>query len=139
MSGNDVLARRDLHITHIEKVPSGRAIAVVYKDIRINVYAQSGTAKRTEREHFYNVELPILFAYNKHPLLIGGDFNCVLHPVDSTGHFINSKALAETGRSLRLTDMSEHNIPHTLNTPPQGPRDWTVSTCPKTIKGGKWG
>ena len=35
MRDTAVLARRDLHITHIEKVPSDRVLAVFYKYIRI--------------------------------------------------------------------------------------------------------
>jgi exonuclease III len=92
LRGSAVVARRDHHTTHIEKVLSGRTLAVVYKDIRIiNVFAPLGTVKRTERERFCNVELPILFADHTHPLLLGEDFNCLMRPVDSTGHFINSK------------------------------------------------
>ena len=76
------------------------------------MYAPSGTTKRTERERFYNVELPILFADHTHPLLLGGDFNCVLRPVDSTWHFTNSTALAEIVRGLRFTDMREQDPQH---------------------------
>ena len=53
-----------------------------------------------------------LFADHTHPLLLGGDFNCVLRPVDPTGHFTNSTALAEIVRGLRLTDMWEQDLQH---------------------------
>jgi exonuclease III len=121
MRGTAVLARRDHHTTHNEKVSSGKMITVVYKDIRIiNVFAPMSTAKRTERERFCSVELPILVADHTQLLLLGGDFNSMLRPVDSTGHFINSKALSEIVRGLHLTDMWEQD-PHTLTTPPQAP------------------
>jgi exonuclease III len=85
-----IIARKDFHTTHIDILPSGRAI--------INLYAPSGTAKRTERERFFNVELLVLFSEYTNPMLTGGDFNCVLKPVDSTGPFTNSNALVEIVR-----------------------------------------
>ena len=106
MRGTAIIARQDLQITHVDKIPSGRAIAVVYCGIRIiNVYAPSGTAKRTERERFFNTELPVLFSEYTNLILIGEDFNCILQPIDSTGPFTSSNALAEIVRGLRLTDM----------------------------------
>ena len=51
--GTAILARRELHLTNITTLPSGRAIAAVYKGIQlINVHVPSGTAKRTDREGF---------------------------------------------------------------------------------------
>ena len=105
MRGTAIMARRNLPITHIERLPSGRAIAVENYGLRIvNVYAPSGTAKRTDRERFYNVELPVLFSTHTTPILVGGDFNCILSPSDSTGTFSSSNALANIIRGFRLTD-----------------------------------
>jgi len=87
----------------------------------------SGTAKSADREHFYNVELSIVFSDYTHPLLLGGDFNYVLQPVYSTGHFTNSNALAEIVSGLRLTDMWEQDPQRptfTHYSPTGGPRDW---------------
>jgi len=118
MRGTAIIARRDLQITNIDKIPSGRAIAVVICGIRIiNVYAPSGTARRTERERFYNAELPVLFSEYTNPILIGGDFNCILQPIDSTGPFTSSNALAEIVRGLRLTDMWNQDPSHPTFTP----------------------
>jgi hypothetical protein len=65
---------------------------VVFCGIRIiNIYAPSGTAKRTEPEHFFNAELPVLFSKYTHPIVIGRDFNCILQRIDSTGPFTSSK------------------------------------------------
>jgi exonuclease III len=106
MRGTAIIARQDLQITHIDKIPSGREIAVVFCGIRIiNIYAPSGTAKRTEQERFFNAELPVPLYEYTHPILIGGDFNCILQPIDSTGPFTSSNALADIVRGLRLTDM----------------------------------
>ena len=113
MRGTAILARQDLHITHIDILPSGRATAVVFSGIRIiNVYAPSGTAKRTERERFLNVELPVLFSEYTNPILMGEDFNCVLQPVDSTGPFTYINALAEIVRGILLTDMWDKGPRH---------------------------
>ena len=45
---------------------------------QINIYAPSGTAKRLEREHFYNSELTYLLRDAPANIFLGGDFNCVL-------------------------------------------------------------
>jgi exonuclease III len=96
MRGTAIIAGQELQITHIDKIPSGRATAVVFCGIRIkNVYEPSGTAKRTERERFFNAKLPVLFSEYTHPILIGGDFDCILQPIDSTGPFTSSNAVAE--------------------------------------------
>ena len=87
MRGTAILAKRHLVLTDIDLIPSGRANAPVFGGIRlINVYAPSGTTKRTEREHFFNSDLPALFSAYPNPLLIGGDFNCILQPADTTAH-----------------------------------------------------
>jgi len=103
--GTAILAKSTLHLTNITTLPSGRAIAADYKGIRlINVYAPSGTARRVDREQFNNTELPYLFHDGPTDLLIGGDFNCVLHPSDTTGHFRPSWALSEMIHGLELHD-----------------------------------
>jgi len=105
MRGTAILARTELHLTNITTLPSGCAIAAEYSGIRlINVYAPSGTAWRTERERFFNSELPDLFHTVSQHTLIGGDFNCILHPADTTGPFQTSQALTEIVRGLALTD-----------------------------------
>jgi len=94
--GTAILATSTLHLTNITTLPSGRAIAADCKGIRLmDVYAPSGTARRANREQFYTTELPYLFHEGPIDLLIRGDFNCVLHPSDTTGHFQPSRALSE--------------------------------------------
>jgi hypothetical protein len=84
-------------------MPSGRAIAADVGPMRIvNIYAPSGTAKRTEREQFYNNELPTVLGM--HPIdVLGGDFNCILEREDATGQGSYSRALQMllTGYTLR--------------------------------------
>jgi exonuclease III len=59
ISGTAIVARNDIILYNVNKSPSVRAIAAEYKGLHIvNIYAPSGTAKRTEREHLYNAEVP---------------------------------------------------------------------------------
>jgi len=117
ISGTAILAKTTLHLTNITTLPSGRAIAADYMGIRlINVYAPSGTARRTDREQFYTTELPYLFHDGPTDLLIGGDFNCVLHPGDTTGQFQTSRALTEMIRGLELLDAWNQNPAHPTHT-----------------------
>ena len=64
----------------------------------INVYAPSGTVRRKDRESFYTSELTCVLQAASHNVILGGDFNCVLHPVDTTGPFLTSRALMEIVR-----------------------------------------
>jgi exonuclease III len=87
------------------KVPSGRAIAATYNGLLlINVYAPSCTARRMDRESLFTSELPYLLWAASNNVILGGDFNCVLHTVDSTGSFVTSRALTEVIRGLNLAD-----------------------------------
>jgi exonuclease III len=51
--GTAILARDNIRITNISKLPSGRAIAATLGTLLItNIYVPAGTAKRLEREIF---------------------------------------------------------------------------------------
>jgi exonuclease III len=103
--GTATVARNDIILHNINKSPSGRAIAAKYKGLHIvNIYTPSGTAKQTEREHFYNAEVPQLLQTGHGEIIIGGNFNCVLDPADTSGHFHTSRALTEMTRGLQLKD-----------------------------------
>ena len=59
--GTAILTRDSIIFTNSSRIPSGRAIAATLGTLLIiNVYAPSGTAKRTEREAFFNNDLPLL-------------------------------------------------------------------------------
>jgi exonuclease III len=91
-----ILARHDFPLTNVTSLPTGRAIAADYNGLRlVNVYAPAGTARRTDRERFFNSELPALFYAASQSVLLGGDFKCVLHPTDTTDPFTTSRALSE--------------------------------------------
>jgi exonuclease III len=108
--GTAIMARNDIILTHISKVPTGRVIAAEYKGLHIiNIYAPSGTARRMEREQFYSTELPQLLQDRHGDLIIGGDFNCVIAPADTTGNYNTSRTLTEMIRGLKLTDTWTQN------------------------------
>jgi len=103
--GTAIVARNGIALTNINKIPSGKAIAVEYKCLHIvNIYAPSDTAKRAEREHFYNAEVPQLLQTGHGKLIIGGDFSFVTNPADTSGNFYSSRALTEMIRGLHLAD-----------------------------------
>jgi hypothetical protein len=104
MRGTAILARNAFALTKITTLPSGHAIAADLYAIRfINVYPPSGTARRREMERF-NSELPKLFYTPSPSMFIGGYFNCILHPTDTTGPLSTSRALSEIVRGLALAD-----------------------------------
>jgi endonuclease/exonuclease/phosphatase family metal-dependent hydrolase len=104
MPGTAIVAKCQHHFTNILTLPTGRAIAATFRGVRpINIYALSGTARRAEREDFYNEELThLLQDANKH-ILLAGDFNCVLHPNDTAGRYHTSRALTEIVGGMALT------------------------------------
>jgi exonuclease III len=75
MRGAAIVAREAIPITIVLNLPSGRAMAAEYRGIRfINLYASSGSARRTERENFYNTQLPAFIYTAPSHMIIGGDF-----------------------------------------------------------------
>ena len=103
--GTAIVARNDIALTTINKIPSGRTIAAEYLGLRIVIiYAPSGTAIRAERENFYNAELPQLLQTGHWELITGGDFNCVTDSTDTSGNSCTNRALTETIRGLHLAD-----------------------------------
>jgi exonuclease III len=86
--GTAILAKHGLHLENIASLPSERAIATVYQGNHlINIYAPSGTTMRKDREQFFNADLPFLFRTDIKHMILGGDFNYVLHPADVSAHF----------------------------------------------------
>jgi exonuclease III len=96
MRGTAILARNEFPLTKVTTLPSWRAIAADHDGIRLdNVYAPSGTTRKRMRN-----ELPELCYAASHCILIGGEFNCVLKPADTTRPF----TLSEIVRGLALSD-----------------------------------
>jgi exonuclease III len=77
--GTAIVARDNIDLSNITRMPSGRAIAAEFKGIwLVNIYAPSGAAKRNEREQFFNTELTYILRAAPENTILGGDFNCVL-------------------------------------------------------------
>jgi hypothetical protein len=49
--------------------------------------------KKRETEQFYGTEITLLLQNIQRNIVLGGDFNCVLEPSDTTGHYMPKKAL----------------------------------------------
>ena len=99
------VARNDITLTNINKIPSGPAIAAEYKRLYIvNITPPSATAKRAERENVYNAEVPQLVQTMHGEIITGGDFNCVTDSTDTSGNSCTNRALTETIRGLHLAD-----------------------------------
>jgi exonuclease III len=93
--GTANLIRETIVVTNLSRIPFGRATAVTLGTlIIIKVYAPSGTSKLSEREAFFNNDLPFFLRSAYDDILLGGDFNCVLKAADSTGHGSFSRSLA---------------------------------------------
>ncbi|KAJ4440275.1 hypothetical protein ANN_08414 [Periplaneta americana] len=106
--GTAVIYRCGLTVDAIEKHPSGRVIAMKINNIQVlNVYLPSGTNHRQQRESFLSKELPFFLRHRYDCLLIGGDWNCVLHAKDQTGQYNPSPVLANLTQDLHLVDTWE--------------------------------
>jgi hypothetical protein len=85
-------------------------MAVTLRDVLIiNIYAPSGTSKRHEREQFFNSELTYLLRTDYKHIICGGDFNCVLQPIDVVGQFTRSYALVELIKGFDMRDAWTQN------------------------------
>jgi exonuclease III len=94
MKGTAFVVREGIRLDHVEKLPSGRAIAAVFQGILlVNLSAPSGTSRKAEREAFYNMVLPSLLRNEVSQVILGGDFTCVMDPCDVTGPYTRCKAL----------------------------------------------
>jgi exonuclease III len=84
--GTAIVLRSQLELRSVLKLPSGRGVAADLQGLWIvNVYAPSGAERRREREAFFTFEVPYLLQPAADTILLGGDFNCILEPADSTG------------------------------------------------------
>ena len=115
--GTAILAKEDLSHTNLKILPPGRGIAATFNGTcLVNIYAQSGTAKKRERERFYNNDLPYMLASTQTDLILAGEFNCVLSQTDSTGQRKYSSARANLVNGLGLTDVYETNAKRSIYT-----------------------
>ena len=105
--GTALLWRSSLPLTDLATVPSGRAVAATFGDVRVvNVYAPTGNARR-ERNEFFAQDVTPLFAGPRSAHVghvVGGDFNCVQEDRDTTGVAHKSAALEQLIKGLGLSD-----------------------------------
>ena len=110
--GTALVTQEEITITNITKLPSGRGIAVEFRGIWIiNIYAPFGAARNMAREQFFDSELAYLLRASPTTTIVGGDFNCILHQKESTGHFNYSRALYGLVHVFDLWDMWKANPP----------------------------
>jgi len=105
MRGTAIVTRGEIQLANVTKISPGRATAATFREVwLINIYAPSSTARRQEREFFYNSEPTYLLREAPENVRMGGDFNCVLEETDSTSGYNYSPALAELVRGFTLKD-----------------------------------
>jgi exonuclease III len=86
LRGTALIVKERIHLTSIEKLPTGRAIATQYHQMLLsNIYVPSGSNARREREYFLNTEIIYLLRHAPTYVILGGYFDCVLDPLDCTG------------------------------------------------------
>ena len=70
--GTAILSRKQISLTNITRLYSGRGMAAKYQWIwSVSIYVPSGTANRQEREDFYNVELVYLLRSLPPTMIVG--------------------------------------------------------------------
>ena len=106
--GTAIIYRAGLEAEQCEKHCSGRVTSMKIQGTQvINVYLPSGTNRRQERELFINKELPFFFRHRYARIIIGGDWNCVLHAKDQSGQYHPSPTLDILTKELQLVDAWE--------------------------------
>jgi exonuclease III len=103
--GTALVMREGKHAKEIKRLPTGRGIAARIENIWIiNIYAQSGTGRKAERERFYNTGIISTLPPTHTETILAGDFNCTQAQTDCTGTQNNSAALSKFLKGLSLTD-----------------------------------
>ena len=120
--GTAIIAKEGIVLENVTCIPPGRAIAARFNKCWIvNVYAPSGTARRHEREMFYNSELPQLLIDTSRQILMAGDFNSTLQQRDTTGALNYSRALSDLkGMELKHARNSTEERPGYTHYAPNG-------------------
>ena len=93
----------------INFLPCRIQVASLGHYILVNIYAPSGSEKRLERETFFGQDVfNVLQFCSQKQLIFGGDFNCILNPIDVERGFgysrKKSSALHDFVTVARLSD-----------------------------------
>ena len=71
----------------------------------VNIYAQSG-GRNSDRDKFFKEDLVYYFRNNLDNTIVGGDFNCITSPRDSSSQNTHvSKVLVDMFRDLKMNDV----------------------------------
>ena len=112
LRGTAILTSTGLVIDEVQRLPTGRGIAISIHNVwYVCVYAPSGAERRTDREAFFNTELPLILPVTPKALLLAGDFNCIINKQDSTGNVPRSVALETLVHGMELHDVWESTNP----------------------------
>ena len=108
--GTAMIWRSSIPVTNVHSLSLCRLqVASLGPYLLVNVYGQSGSDRKRERELFFNQDLFNVFHLGaSRSLLVGGDFNCILspHDVENGVGFSNkqSPALRKLVNSFKLCD-----------------------------------
>lgn len=104
--GTAIAYRPHIVISDVVCEPDGRITSLNFEDTfhLINIYAPSGAQARCDREVFFSTQLPLHLSTNL-PIIMMGDFNCVLKRDDCLGNFNFSFALDGIVSGLGLFDV----------------------------------
>ena len=99
--GTAIAWRSTLPIRQVLSVVPCRAQYAILGSFSIfNIYAPSGSDRKVERNNFFAKDIFQAFSLGSSPWILGGDFNCVLRPLDiENGTGFNQK------KSTQLSDL----------------------------------
>ena len=121
--GTGIIINKDLNvrIKNCEKSANSRIISLnidLYNNPLhlINIYAPAGSTR--ERDDFFKEDLPYYLRNSLENSVLGGDFNCILHPRDSTSKSTHiCKSLNNIFKDLSLKDvwwLCNRDVEHTF-------------------------
>lgn len=103
-----VAIRKNLAFSDLLVDPSGRIISFMLNRIKfINIYAQSGSQYKKERNDFFTESLALHLNTNYDGIVIGGDFNCCLYEEDSRGANNFCQGLQHLVDQMKLKDIGK--------------------------------
>lgn len=105
--GTAIALKNYIRFSQVERSLDSRLISLRIHDMVsiINVYAPSGTQNRASREDFFNSTISYYLRHAAEHVILGGDFNSVIHSKDATGESNFSLSLKNTVKQAQLTDV----------------------------------
>lgn len=108
--GTAIIYRSHIKPELIHSSPCGRILSIQLGKVNIiNLYAPSGSQHRRDRKQFYANDIRYYLKNPRLPVIIGGDFNCVLNVDDQNSTPINfSPELQSLCKDFNLVDVWKH-------------------------------